>query len=267
MLAAPYEAVNQALDAAIREQVEFVLLTGNALNLQQPSPKPLSFLQKQFRRLLKEGIEVYWCSGPQDPAERWPAALELPDNVTVFSTAGVQVAKIQNDHGPVCTLLASGPQTEIEPIDFRAPADAEFTIGVVNGLVDLPQLAEVPCQYWALGGRRNRGSVAIDSRLALYPGSPQSRSPMHSGPCGVNLVSVDANRSIHSKEIACDTLRFTRHTLEVDDLQAETLKERLSEATLEIAADLDDRWLIVDWSVNLSARGRTTSRPTNRSPI
>ena len=110
MLAAPFVAMEKAFSIAIRERVEFILLTGNILDLHQPSPKSISFLHRQFERLLSSGIEVYWCSGPLDPAHLWPTALDLPENVALFGSSTVEITEIQNEHGAICTLLTCGPQ-------------------------------------------------------------------------------------------------------------------------------------------------------------
>lgn len=258
LLSAPYSAAETAFDTAVREQVDFVLLTGNVLDLQQPSPKPLSFLQKQFKRLLTEGIEVYWCSGALDPLERWPRSLELPQNVTVFATAGVEAAKIQNDKGSLCSLLASGhspTHDTLRPVDFRAISDTGFVIGAAHGRIDLDAIDELPCHYWALGGQDLRKAVAKGNRLAVYSGTPQARSPQQTGACGANFVSVDPNRSIHSKEIACDQLRFTRMTIDADGSRLDKLKETLGERMLELAAESDDRWTVVSLTLNCESNG------------
>jgi exonuclease SbcD len=249
LLDAPYLAAEKAFNIAIREQVEFILLTGNVLDLHQPSPKPVSFLQRQFERLLSSGIEVYWCSGPIDPSYRWPAAIELPNNVTQFGSQGVEVTQIQNEHGPVCTLIACGAQTEIEPEDFRLDSVDGLVIGAVNGLVDLQQLDEIPCDYWALGGRRHRRVIARDSRFAIYPGSPQSRGADHAGACGVNLVSVDGQGGLHSKELACDSVRFFEQKLSVEIFDLTSIREALFEAHAEAAETWEDGWCIIDWTL------------------
>lgn len=263
LLAAPYAAAEAAFDTAVREQVDFVLLTGNALDLHQPSPKPMSFLLRQFKRLMTEGIEVYWSSGVLDPLERWPRALELPENVTVFATAGIEVVKIQNSKGALCTLLASGysghstapGQPNIRPIDFRAISDTGFVIGATHGLIDLDTVDELPCHYWALGGQNERKAVSKGNRLAVYAGTCQSRSPRMTGACGANLVTVDPNRSLHSKEVACDRLRFSRQSLEADSGKLDRLKELFSERMLQLVGESENLWTVVDWTLGTDSNG------------
>ena len=258
LLAAPYQAADAAFDTAVREQVDFVLLTGNVLDLHQPSPKPLSYLQRQFKRLMTEGIEVYWCSGSLDPLERWPRSLELPQSVTTFATPGVEVVKIQNDKGSLCSLLAAGysaTQDSLRPVDFRAVSDTGFVLGATHGRIDLDSLDELPCHYWALGGQETRKAVAKGNRLAVYPGTCQSRSPQLTGACGANFVSVDPNRSLHSKEIACDQLRFARLNLDADGSRLDKLKDAFGERMLELAAEHEDRWVVVHWTLNCPENG------------
>lgn len=271
ILRAPYAAAEAAFEVALREQVEFVLLTGDALDLRQPSPRPLSFLQRQFQRLTTAGIEVYWCSGEIDPLERWPRSLELPSGVTTFATPSVEVVRIQNNKQALCTLLAAGRNSHdasLRALDFRAVSDTGLVIGAVNGDVDLDSLEELPCHYWALGGRHHRKMVAKENRLAVYAGTPQPRDPSHPGPGGVNLVSIDPARAMHSKEISCERLRFVHESLEIESGKLEGLRDRIGERMLELATEADDAWWVVDWKLitDTSAPGGFTS-PSQRQTL
>ncbi|MEC7354128.1 MAG: hypothetical protein VXY07_11445 [Planctomycetota bacterium] len=251
MLAAPFVAMEKAFSIAIRERVEFILLTGNILDLHQPSPKSISFLHRQFERLLSSGIEVYWCSGPLDPAHLWPTALDLPENVALFGSSTVEITEIQNEHGAICTLLTCGPQPVIEPDEFAIEVREGFVIGAVHGQIDLEILEEIPCDYWALGGRRHRRVAATDSKFAIYPGSPQSRTIDHLGPCGINLVSVDDRGGAHCREIACDTIRFAEQQLTLKNIRPDSIRETLYEAHMEAADIWDEGWCVINWTIVL----------------
>ena len=81
LLDAPYLATESIFTAAIAEEVDAVLLTGDVLSASEPGPRSLMFLIEQWERLATRGIPVYWAPGGSDPPLRWPSAALLPDTV------------------------------------------------------------------------------------------------------------------------------------------------------------------------------------------
>ena len=72
-LRAPYRAAERVVELAIRERVDFLVLTGNLLCLESASPHALEFLMQQFERLAEQQITVYWLGGREDDPDLWPA--------------------------------------------------------------------------------------------------------------------------------------------------------------------------------------------------
>ena len=59
LIAAPYQAAQKVFDAALEERADFVVLTGDLIDLARPSPRAISFLLDNFERLHAHGISVY----------------------------------------------------------------------------------------------------------------------------------------------------------------------------------------------------------------
>jgi DNA repair protein SbcD/Mre11 len=83
-LDAPYAAAQQVFEAALAEDVGFVVLSGDILQPLATGPRGPLFLAEQFARLAARGIGVYWAGGAVDPPETWPGVVKLPQNVHVF---------------------------------------------------------------------------------------------------------------------------------------------------------------------------------------
>src|SRR5215204_2447145 len=62
LLNAPYDAARRVFDAAIKERVDFVILSGNVVNPLRCGPRGIAFLLEQFHRLAEAEINVYWVT-------------------------------------------------------------------------------------------------------------------------------------------------------------------------------------------------------------
>ena len=81
LLDAPYLATESIFTAAISEEVDGLLLTGDVLSSSESGPRSLVFLVEQMERLAARGIPVYWAPGGSDPPLRWSAAALFPETV------------------------------------------------------------------------------------------------------------------------------------------------------------------------------------------
>jgi DNA repair exonuclease SbcCD nuclease subunit len=250
-LEAPYQAAQRVFDAALQEQVDFVIFAGDVLDPALCGPRGAIFLSEQLRRLQERGSAVYWSGGRVDSPSRWPAELPLPENVRVFPQDCVEHVVHHRDGLPLCNLLGtSSARGAIAADAFRASPGSRLNIAVACGQADASQLKQVPVAYWALGGRHRSWTHTSPQQVAHYPGTPQGRRPSESGAHGCTLVEVDAAGQIHARPLPCDVARW--HTLEVrvdehtrrdqlEDLLRERLGEqRLAEGPCE---------LLVSWSI------------------
>ena len=84
ILDAPRRSAERVFDAALKEKVDFVVLSGNLLSARDTGPQGVLFLIEQFERLNAAKIPVYWAAGLSDSPDVFPSAFRLPANVHVF---------------------------------------------------------------------------------------------------------------------------------------------------------------------------------------
>ena len=96
-------ATKNVFENAVLHDVDFVLLTGNLLDVRRSTPKTIGFLLEQFETLNKAGIQVYWAGGSIDPPVRWPASIALP---AVFSTCRATVPLVNDSSTSGRRILA-----------------------------------------------------------------------------------------------------------------------------------------------------------------
>lgn len=83
ILDAPRVAVERLVATALKEKVDFVVLSGDLLSPRETGPWGLLFLIEQFERLASEKIAVYWAAGKNDSPDVVPAAFRFPENVRI----------------------------------------------------------------------------------------------------------------------------------------------------------------------------------------
>lgn len=248
---APYRAAKQVFDYALSEQVDFVVLAGDVLDVTLCGPRGPIFLIEQFRRLADRDIAVYWAGGQVDPPSRWPAELPLPENVRVFPQDRVEQVVHHRGGLPLCNLagLSSG-RRRITPADYRASPTGRLNIAVAYGQADVALLRKEPIAYWALGGKHRASTHASPRQIAHYAGTPQGRQPGESGPHGCTLVEVDALGQIRTRRLTCDALRWQTLEVRVDEhTRRDQLEDLLRDRLREQQAAESVQHLLVSWNI------------------
>ena len=225
-LDAPYAAARNVFDAALVEDADFVVLSGDIFQPSDTGPRGPLFLVEQFARLAERGIGVYWAGGAIDPPETWPAALELPHNVHRFSRGRVEDVVVERDGEPLARLVGVGHdrQRGARPSDFSADSTGLYSIAVMHGDVEPAAMQARGFDYWALGSRHNRSTPLGGPQIVHYCGSPQGRRPEECGVHGCTLVQVDDQRQTRTSLIPTDVVRWHDERLAVDET---TLREDL----------------------------------------
>ena len=278
----PYRSATAVFSAAISEQVDFVLLAGGLLNLDQAAPSEVHFLVQQFQRLAEHNIPVYWAGSTVDGPASWTPQHRLPANVVHLTTgAAREVASAYerslttssapanrwayqtNTHiierGGVAVARVTGlsrtPQQRLGEIHWSLPrhSPALFTIGMLHLRRDeeIPMLLDVPdVDYWALGGRftPEESARGAGRTPARFPGSPVGRSLEHWGPRGCSVVSVD-DRGVHARSVATAAVVWNLEKVEVnlgDTLEAIELRVR-NRCRQLLASDANGVDRIVTW--------------------
>ena len=173
-LRAPYRAVERVVELAVRERVDFVVLTGNLLCLDAASPHVLEFLLQQFERLAEQQIAVYWLGGAEDDPDLWPAQLELPASVHTFPVGRVEQVTHVRDGETIAVLVGQSYRRDAA---FRA---ADYVgsgktprVALVHGALQAKSLEASGISYWALGGRSGISPCWRGGRPRAMPAVPR----------------------------------------------------------------------------------------------
>lgn len=251
LIDAPYNAAEQIFQSAIEENVEFVLLLGDILNVKLAGPRGLAFLVDQFAKLDDHGIAIHWLDGLSDPLKDWPAAVQLPPNVHRFSTTtSTSNLIIGPKEKPRAQLLLIGQDTDGKPQISGSPQTSAMipNIGIGYGNWDAEQLNLSGIQYCALGGRHQPQILTTKPSVIHYCGTHQGRGQTETGPHGATLVEITAAQSVKTHRLIVDSIRW--HTEEIklnENVGAEELGKILVRELEKLANEDADRTWLVTW--------------------
>lgn len=248
---APYQAAESLFDLAISEKVDFVLLAGDIVDLDQGGPRSAAFLLGQFERLFAKGINVYWCGGSVDHPDRWPAAIDLPENVVIFPSSIVEHAVHMRNGKAVATICGAGYESrKRNPSDFRCETESAFPIALLHGDLDTTSMSAQNIRYWALGGKHKRTVIDKTTSVALYPGTPQSRIPAESGAHSCTVVTVDEAGRMKATDIEIDSVRWSQQKIQVaENASLDDLKTALADRCSKLRAEHGDSLTLLTWKI------------------
>lgn len=251
---APFTAATRVFDIAVREEVDFVVLSGNLLDIDTAGPRAVAFLVEQFERMDENGIAVYWAGGVTDPPQQWPAAARMPKSVNLFPAYQVEEVNHYRGDKPLACVRGRSWQGPTTPLDPLAPDfDRLFTVAVSYGQYEISPLLHKPVSYWALGGSPHRLTHGDSLRTVHYPGSPQGRKPQQAGAHGCSLVHVESDGKTRVQLIPTDAVRFQTEDVSVDPTAPVADQRRpFLERVKVLRQESDDRPLLVTWELRLS---------------
>lgn len=203
------EALAAAVDSALRERVDAVLIAGDLFDGERLSFGTELFLMEQLGRLGEAGISVVYACGNHDPGrEGGRRSLKWPANVTVVEDGHPRRVTISRAGSPVGFVTAAGHASARETGDlasaFPAPPAELPEVALLHTQVHearasevhhpyapshLPELRESGYHYWALGHVHVRQCLA-DLPAVHYPGNLQGRTPRERGAKGGLLVDL-----------------------------------------------------------------------------
>ena len=232
------EALAAAVECALAEGVDAVLIAGDLFDGERLSFGSEIFLLEQLARLRDGGIPVVYATGNHDPGVRGRRALAWPENVTVVEDARPRRILVRGAGGETAGFVtaaghASAHETQDLSRAFPTPSSDLPEVAVLHTQVggarageehhpyapsQLGGLAGCGYHYWALGHIHLRQCLS-DVPAVHYPGNVQGRTARERGPKGgllVDLSRPDAPR-VEFRPFA--PVRF--ETLEVRGLEAE----------------------------------------------
>ena len=253
LIDAPLRAAEQVFDAAIIENVDFVLLCGDVLQPQLAGPRVISFLLDQLERLQQEEIAVYWIGGEDDQQQQWPESVPLPSCVYRFPHRIEEVSHFRGESA-IATLIGQSynGRRQVRPADFRSDSPGAYAIGLAYGEIEPTSLNGIATiDYWALGGRRPRKVLSIEANaVAQFPGAPQGRQPEEAGQHGCTVVEVSEEGTTRTQMIPTDVVRWRDETISLQpDADEDDLRKQLQDRVQAIVTDAGDRPVLVDWTI------------------
>jgi DNA repair exonuclease SbcCD nuclease subunit len=252
---APWKAAEAVFEAAIVENVDFLLLTGDLLNPISCGAAGPAFLMEQFERLAQRKIDVYWAGGTVDDPDRWPDAVLLPDNVHLFSKKQVEAFVFRRNGFPLATILgrSSDGRESIRAAEFQVDTDDTYVIAMSHGQADRDALMAERIDYWALGGPHARQVLHGESPHMRVSGTTQGRGFAEEGEHGYWMIEVDGNHDAQITTGDCDPFRYITQTLDVEDLAlGRDMRELMSKRIARLQSEHGTHHLIVRWRVELN---------------
>ncbi|MGE3775696.1 MAG: exonuclease SbcCD subunit D [Pirellulaceae bacterium] len=247
---ATYRAAEQAVQSALREEVDFVLLTGDLLDAASGGPRAVSFLRRQFELLHDNGIPVYWSGSRQDLSADWLQHVDMPSNVHLFSDDLVEAKTVVVNDRQAAVILGRSwnPQRPLRAAEFTATSSDVPHLAVVYGACDV---GEMPAriEFWAMGGSVSESTSHEGQQVVHLPGWTQGIAPDHVGPHGCTLVHIDAAGAIRLRQVETDAVRWAQERVLVPEgASPGDIRNAMRLRTQKLLADTD-RLVLVEWTL------------------
>jgi len=257
MATAPMKAAQAVFDAAITDNIDFVVLAGDLLNPATAGPRGMALLLNAFEKLHQAKKPVFWAAASADDPGRWPEAAPLPPNVTLFPKNRTVSIPVQRAGRTICQVVgrSSEGRSQLHVPSYRVDPTDEFTVAVGSGTADADSLAEGRFDYWALGGEHQRTVITAGSDVgAVYCGSTQGRSLDEPGPHGYTIVDIDADKTIRTHSVECDVFRYCHVELDAGEFATSgDIRGVLGSRISRLLHDNGSRHLIIGWDIAVSS--------------
>lgn len=272
------EAFRRAVDEAILEEVDAVLLAGDLFDGSRLSFETERFLLRELDRLGEAGIGVVYATGNHDPGRGGLRAhgLEWPAHVEVVGRRGPRRVVVTREGVPVGFVTAAGHETERETADlsraFPRPPGELPEVALLHTRVrsarsaddhdpyapsELESLVRSGFDYWALGHVHTRQVLSTHPPVH-YPGNLQGRTPRETGARGGLLVDLGDRSAPRVEFRSFAPVRW--ETIEVGSLEEAHSLERLVSRVREVwdtERSSDPHPAPADWMVRVRLRGAT----------
>lgn len=232
-----FQAMKKLVQAAMEQEVDFVVVSGDIYDAADRSLKARIAFQQAAEQLAEQGISIYAVHGNHDPLNSAKAGLAWPESVHVFGADEVSHRDVQ--------LPGKGAVARIHGISYAYSAVRDnlslkfpeadpgiFHIGLLHANVDGHAAHDnyAPCSiadlmtrgmdYWALGHVHQR-RVLNEQPWIVYPGNIQGRHIRETGEKGCMLVQISEGGAASLEFIPTDVLRWHHRELSISDLAQE----------------------------------------------
>lgn len=230
-----FQSFEKMIDLAIKEKVDFILISGDVYDGEDRSLRAQLFFQKQMERLDQNGIHAYVIYGNHDHTSGQSFHLDLPENVYVFSDQEVECVNFERDGKLITSIYGfSYPDRAVfENMSkkYNRKTNAPYHIALLHGSISgenehepycsfkLSDLLEKNFDYWALGHIHKRQILHEQSPTVIYSGNLQGRHMKEIGEKGVYLVHFhEKNVSYQFQPLS--TIVFQEFSIDLSDIQS-----------------------------------------------
>ena len=267
LMDATFAAYDAIIDLCVSERVDALLVAGDIYDGADRSLKAQLRFVDGLKRLDAAGIRSFICHGNHDPLNGWQAKLRFPDSCHQF---GAQVEAVELDParpGLAVVYGVSYPEREVRQSlvpGFGRVGGETFSIGLLHANVgrnpqhgsyspcSVDDLRSTGIDYWALGHVHTPQVVNQHSPVVVYPGSPQGRHPVETGPRGVYLVDVEADREVRLSFRDVSVVRWSQVAVLIDQMLSEQELIDAIDSAVASAFEADGR----DVVCRVAVRGR-----------
>ncbi|NDI36440.1 metallophosphoesterase family protein [Chengkuizengella sediminis] len=230
-------ALQTMVDLAIREKVQFVVLSGDIFDLADRSLRAQIRFQKEMLRLGENNIQVFIIHGNHDPEDGSRADLKWPDHVHFFPSNQVEMIPALDRNGQEIAHIygISYPTRSVTSNlteKFNIKDVNQYNIALLHTNLDgnpahdnyapshKEDLLKLAVNYWALGHIHTRQIVHEEPHI-VYPGNIQGRSVRELGERGCYIVDVDETRTTKLTFVALEAVRWIHNKINIADLKSE----------------------------------------------
>lgn len=283
MVGATYKALENIVDKANHEAVDFVIFSGDIFDDKNETPYTRSYFADALSRI---NAQCYIAYGNHDYKRKWEDSIPLPNNAHVFGDVPDTFLYPPNEYEASVEIVGVS-HSKAETYDnicaqIRGSKDI-FTIGVVhcdvNGdakskyaPVRLNELMGNNVDYWALGHIHKHEVLSTDPYI-VYPGNTQGRNPSESGPKGAYLVTVVDGKVVKAEffetaEVIWQDINIViNDDMNLTDLMNEIMIRKMDDALIrviisgsgplnrELRLDTDEIWDMIETKTGCRCTG------------
>lgn len=268
-IASTERALEKLIQVAIKERVDFIVLSGDIYDASSRSLRAQMKFQAAMQQLAEHRIQAFIVHGNHDPEDGEKARLAWPATVHFFSAEHVEMKPAYDREGHVVAHVhgmsyPTATVTENLALQYKVIDADAFNIALLHCNVDGDQAHEpyAPCttqqlidaqmDYWALGHVHTRQVLHADPYI-VYPGNIQGRHARELGAKGCYIVEVSEYGQVALRFERLDTLVWFHETLSITDLQTEQELKDACDELLERVRDMAEgrsAMLRITWEGN-----------------